>query len=119
MATSVLVVDDERAIQSLIGMSLSSEGIVVRTADDGIEALDLVKEQEFDLVILDLQMPRMDGRTFFRALRALPCDTPVMVLSAHGAKRTQREIGAEAGMDKPFDPIMLTERVKELIGIDH
>jgi DNA-binding response OmpR family regulator len=113
--TSVLVVDDERAIRSLIGMSLSSEGIAVYMAGNGQEALDMVKERQFDLLIVDLQMPVMDGRTFVRELRALPCDTPVLVLSAYEAQRAQRELGAEAGMDKPFDPTMLTERVRALV----
>jgi DNA-binding response OmpR family regulator len=114
--TSVLVVDDEQSIRSLIGMSLSAEGIAVYMADDGVQALQMVKERTYDLVILDLQMPHMDGRTFFREMRALPCDTPVLLLSAYEVRRTQREIGAEAGMDKPFDPDTLTERVKQLVG---
>jgi two-component system chemotaxis response regulator CheY len=109
-------VDDEQAIRSLIGMSLASEGFVVYMAVNGRQALEMVNERVYDLVILDLQMPEMDGRTFFRELRAMPCDTPVLLLSAFEVKRAQREIGANDSLDKPFDPEKLTERVKQLVG---
>jgi DNA-binding response OmpR family regulator len=71
-------------------------------------------DRPFDAIILDLQMPVMDGPSMYRELRALPCATPVLLLSAYGAKNAQLELGAEAAMDKPFDPFTLADRVRAL-----
>jgi CheY-like chemotaxis protein len=113
---NVLVVDDDPGIRSLLGMTLASDGANVHMAEHGQAALELVRKTDAcHLIVLDLQMPVMDGRTFFRALRALPCATPVLIMSALGAEKARQELGAEAAIDKPFDPFILAERVKELI----
>ena len=113
----ILVVDDDPGIRSLLGMALASDGADVHMASNGSEALEAVRESHrFDLIILDLSMPVMDGRACYRGLRALPCDTPVLLLSAHGAAEARRELGAQAAMAKPFDPFVLAERVNELVA---
>jgi two-component system OmpR family response regulator len=113
---TVLVVDDDRGIRNLLGMGLASEGADVHMAEDGAVALEVVRStHRFDVIVLDLSMPVMDGRTFYRELRALPCDTPVMLLSAYGGQTARQELGAEAAMDKPFDPFVLGDRVCDLI----
>jgi DNA-binding response OmpR family regulator len=66
-------------------------------------------------IILDLNMPLMDGRTYFGELRVLTRRTPVMLLSAFDAEAAQRELGAEAAMSKPFDPVQLTDHVQQLL----
>ena len=116
----VLVVDDDPGIRSLVGLSLASEGWVVSMAANGLEALEAVEdaaERSFDLIILDVQMPTMDGRTFYRELRALRDYTPVLMLSANGAEQARREVGANAAMSKPFDPYVLAERAKEVAAV--
>jgi CheY-like chemotaxis protein len=118
--TTILVVDDDSGIRSLLGMALATEGSDVHMAENGAVALEVVRASHpFDLIVLDLSMPVMDGPTFFRALRALPCETPVLLLSAHGARAARRELGAEAAMDKPFDPFVLAERVRGMIPGHH
>jgi CheY-like chemotaxis protein len=64
--------------------------------------------------VLDLQMPVMDGRSFYTALRQLPSDVPVLLLSAYGSRAAQRELGADDALDKPFDPVILIERLRRL-----
>jgi two-component system response regulator MprA len=113
----VLVVDDDSGIRRLVELLLTGDGYTVDIAIDGLDALERIREsgQEYDLVILDLNMPLMDGRTYFRELRALASQTPVMLLSAFDAETAQRELGAEAAMAKPFDPLVLSDRVRRLL----
>lgn len=110
----ILVVDDDPGVRQLVAMTLASEGWVVRTAADGVAALDEAQQCEFDAVVLDLQMPVMDGRAFYNALRGMPSSVPVLLLSAYGSRSAQRELGANDALDKPFDPMVLVQRLKKL-----
>src|SRR5262245_48734363 len=86
----ILVVDDDPGIRSLLGMTLAAEEWDVHMAGNGEQALEVVRSTHpFDLIVLDLQMPVMDGRTFYRRMRELPCDSPVLLLSAYGAASAQ------------------------------
>ena len=69
-----------------------------------------------DLVILDLQMPVMDGRTFYREFRQKGFRSPVVILSAYNAEGARQELGAEAALNKPFDPDRIGEVVRSLVG---
>lgn len=100
----VLIVDDDPRIMSLVRLTLLDEGHRVRTAHDGVEGMAEVEAEPPDAIVLDLEMPVMDGRAFFRALRSAGNDSPVLVLSAYGAHQARRELGAEAALDKPFEP---------------
>lgn len=111
----VLIVDDDPAISKMMRLNLVSEGFGVRTAIHGADGLTSVAEHEPDVIVLDLQMPVMDGRTFFRELRARGCDIPVIVLSAYGADSARLELGAEASMGKPFDPMDLVTTIRRVI----
>jgi len=97
-------------------MTLASEGWTARTAADGHMALNEVRERAFDAIVLDLQMPVMDGRSFYRSLRDLPSDIPVLLLSAYGSRSAQQELGANDALDKPFDPYVLVERLRKLVA---
>lgn len=99
----VLVVDDDPALRRLIASTLADAGLEVRTAQDGRTALELSLQAPPDVVVLDLEMPEMDGRACFRALRSRGIRAPVLILSAYGARNAASELGAEAAMDKPFD----------------
>ena len=115
--SKILVVDDDEALLRVISLSLFLEDdCSVETARDGIEALERVTSDTFDLVILDLSMPRMDGRTFFRELRARGHRMPVVILSAYGAESARQELEAEAAISKPFDPDLLLEKIKPLLS---
>lgn len=111
----VLVVDDEPGISRIVRLMLESEGLSVEVRDSGATALEFVESKEVRLVLLDLNMPVMDGLEFFRQLRQRGFTTPVIIMSAHGARRAAREIGAEAYLDKPFMPADLIARIEKLM----
>lgn len=113
------MVDDDPALLRVVQLSLQSEGFRVTTARNGIEALQRLDQGEYDLIVLDLQMPQMDGRTFYREMRARGSRTPVMILSAFGADKARSELAAEASFNKPFDPENLIERISGLLKADH
>ena len=116
---NILIVDDDPAITQLITAELTDEGFDVMTATNGQEALARVAESLPDGIVLDLEMPVMDGRACFRALRARGVTTPVLLLSAHGAVSAQHELGADDAMNKPFDPEQLSAHVHELVESQH
>jgi CheY-like chemotaxis protein len=116
---SVLVVDDDAALLRLLRLSLQDSGFEVQTATNGQEALEKVSSQNPRVIVLDLEMPVMDGRTFVREMRARGCSTPVLILSAFDAKRAQGELMTEASMSKPFDPDDLLRVIGELARADH
>ncbi len=90
-------------------------------AVDGQDGLDKAKAQTFDLVLTDQNMPRMDGLTLIRALRALPAyqRVPILMLTTESGddmKSKGRAAGANGWLVKPFDPQRLTEVVKKVLG---
>ena len=111
----VLAVDDDPAILELIRLTLTDEGFTVAAATNGLEALASFDEVHPDIIVLDLEMPVMDGRAFYRMLRERGADTPVLLLSAHGARAALRELGADAAIEKPFDPYALGRRLRSLV----
>lgn len=112
----VLMVDDDPALSRMVRLNLLSEGFRVQMAIHGADGLNSVAKHEPDVIVLDLQMPVMDGRTFFRELRSRGCATPVIVLSAYGAENARQEMGAEASIGKPFDPIDLVSAIRRVIA---
>jgi CheY-like chemotaxis protein len=113
MNSTVLVVDDDPGVRRLSSMVLRSAGFEVRSAENGREALLLLVDFDPAVVVLDLQMPVMDGRSFFRAIEG-PARPPVLLLSAYEPQRACDELGAEACLAKPFDPDDLIEKVSEM-----
>jgi DNA-binding response OmpR family regulator len=109
----VLVVDDEPAIRNLERVILKSAGYEVMTAANGAEALDLIEQNTPAVVVLDMQMPVMDGRSLFRTLVSRGCRPAVLVV-ANDASRAQKELGAEASLEKPFAPEDLIARIEAL-----
>lgn len=113
--TSVLIVDDDRNLSLFLSTVLTLEGHEVVTCSDGVEALSLLQDRQVDVIVLDLRMPKMDGRTFFRELRAIGNRTPVLIASAYGAHDAQRELGAEGAVEKPFSPDRLAGAIRKLL----
>jgi DNA-binding response OmpR family regulator len=113
---SVLIVDDDRNLSLFLTTVLSLEGHEVVTSTDGTAALELLQTRDVDVIVLDLRMPRMDGRTFFRELRAKGNNTPVLIASAYGAHEAQRELGAEGAVEKPFSPDTLARAIRAVLG---
>ena len=110
----VLVIDDDVSLSRLVRAILRTADYEVAQAFNGIEGLEVVSREHPDVIVLDLQMPQMDGRGFFRELRARGDQTPVLVSSSFGARSAQKELGAEGSIEKPFDPDALVAAVTEL-----
>lgn len=115
-AARILVVDDDVNLTRLLRAILRTSGFEVVTAGDSTEGLSVAESEQFDLIILDLRMPVMDGRTFYRELRARGVDTPVVIASAYGARAAQAELGAQASIEKPFDPDRLIDTVNAILN---
>ena len=115
-APRVLLVDDDPALLRMLGLIFRTEGFEVLTGRDGQEALEVIGVQTVDAIVLDLQMPVMDGRQFYRELRARGLETPVVLLSAYGAEEARRELGAPAAVSKPFDTALLVGEVRRLLA---
>ena len=113
-STRVLVIDDDAALLRMLSLCLSTAGIQVTTADGGHSGLDRLQDNHFDVIVLDLQMPRMDGRSFYHEMESRGHEAPVIILSAYGAEQARRELGAAAAIAKPFDPDTLVETVLSL-----
>jgi two-component system, OmpR family, response regulator MprA len=113
----VLVVEDDEEIADVLRRSLRTEGYEVRTAGDGVEALDLAVGFVPDLVVLDLGLPRLDGVEVCRRLRA-ESDVPILILTAR-AETENRVDGLDSGADdylvKPFERQELLARIRALL----
>ncbi len=118
MGKKVLIVEDDRHIVALVRYILDREGYEVMIARDGVEGLEVAETFQPDLVVLDLNMPRMDGVEVCRRLKA-GRDVPVIFLTVH-AERTAIARGYRAGADdyviKPFELEDLLRRIKKLLG---
>lgn len=110
----VLVVDDDVSLSRLVRAILRTAQYEVAQAYNGIEGLEAASRERPDVIVLDLQMPQLDGRGFFRELRARGDYTPVLVSSSYGARSAQQELGAEGSIEKPFDPDALVAAVARL-----
>src|SRR5262249_49083545 len=111
---TVLVVDDEPRLVDVVRMNLEMGGYRVLEAFDGAEALEKLKEDLPDLVVLDVMMPEMDGFETLRRLREVS-NVPVIMLTvrSEAADRIKGlEIGADDYLSKPFDPRELQSRIK-------
>ena len=114
---NILVCDDDHAIVDAIEIYLSQEGYTVLKAYDGQEAIEMLKEHEVHLLILDIMMPRLDGiRATMKIRETNP--VPIIFLSAKSEdvdKILGLNIGADDYITKPFNPLELTARVKSLL----
>ncbi|MFG2001507.1 response regulator transcription factor [Spirillospora sp. NPDC048911] len=114
----ILIVDDEPAVRESLVRSLEFEGYAVAEAADGTAALDRVAREEPDLVVLDVLMPRMDGLTACRRMRAQGATMPVLMLTARdmvGDRVTGLDAGADDYLVKPFELDELLARIRALL----
>jgi len=119
MAKKILVIEDEKDIRDLLQHYLKREGYDVHGAEDGDSGLCKLAKERYDLLLLDLMLPRMDGLEVCRVLRsqAETADLPIIMLTAKG-EETDRIVGLELGADdyitKPFSPREVVARVKAI-----
>ena len=115
---SILLVEDEENLHEALKLNLQLEGYDVSSAFDGVKALDMIRQEYFDLVILDVMLPGLDGITIAETMRIQNNDSPVLMLSAKNTG-ADRVLGLKKGADdyltKPFNLEELLLRVQKLI----
>lgn len=113
----ILVVDDEAKIREVIRTYAEFEGHSVFEASDGLEAIEMCKEQDFDVIVMDVMMPRLDGFSSYKEIKKNK-DIPVLMLSARG-EEYDKLFGFEIGIDdyvvKPFSPKELMARLNVIV----
>lgn len=117
----ILAVDDSASLRQMVAFTLKEAGHEVLEAADGVEALDIARNAAADLVISDVNMPRMDGISLVRELRGLPDYkfTPILLLTTESGddkKQEGRAADATGWLVKPFDPEALLSTIKRVLG---
>ena len=118
--STVLVVDDDPVILKLLEVNFEMEGFVVLVAHDGEEGIEVARNEQPDVIVSDIMMPRVSGLELVTALKSDPgtSDIPIILLSAKAQNADVRS-GLDAGADdyvtKPFEPLDLVDRVNRLL----
>jgi len=121
MSKTILAVDDSASMRQMLGVTLRAAGYQVVEAADGDEALHFARHKRVDLVLTDVNMPRMDGITLVSELRLLPDYhlTPLLLLTTESSperKAAGKRAGATGWMVKPFDPDQLLATLARVLG---
>jgi two-component system, chemotaxis family, chemotaxis protein CheY len=121
MSLEILAVDDSRTMRDMIRLALEPVGFTVHTADDGVHASEILANIVPDVIITDINMPRMDGFGFINAVRDRRDHrtTPILVLTTEAApemKLRARAAGATGWIVKPFDPAKLVKALQMVAG---
>ncbi len=124
MSKRILIIEDELDLAMTISERLKAAGFETRTANDGIAGIEALKKEKFQLIILDIMMPNMDGLSFAAILRSRDDakDVPVIVMTAKDddeTKATCGNLGVAAFLEKPYDPEKLISKVKQLLRDAH
>lgn len=112
---NILVVEDEKKLARVLQLELEYEGYQVRTSHDGREAMDLISEQDFDLILLDVMLPGLSGMEILRRMRKDEQLTPVILLTARDEtydKVSGLDLGANDYITKPFEIEELLARIR-------
>jgi len=112
----ILIVEDEKPIANLMELTLTNAGYQCVQANDGLTAADLIEANEYDLAVLDIMLPRVNGYELLRYLRTM--NTPVIFVSAKGSLRDRvygLDLGADDYLVKPFEPPELVARVESVL----
>lgn len=117
---NILVIDDEEIVRISCRRALTPEGFNVEVARDGLEGLRLLKDKPYDLILIDLKMPNMDGMEVLENILAMRPDAKVIIITGYSAVETAVKaikMGAFNYLEKPFTPDSLLEAVKEALSI--
>ena len=120
MSKTIMIVDDSSSLRTVVGLALKRAGYEVLEAEDGQDAMTKLDGRKLNLIVSDVNMPRMDGIQFVTQVKAHPRYkfTPVIMLTTEGqdAKKEQgRAAGAKAWITKPFNPPVLLDAVSKLV----
>lgn len=120
MSKKIITVDDSPSVRKMVEFSLKSKGYAMGSAGDGIEALELMRQEPFDAVILDVNMPRMNGLEFLENIKNDEnlAAIPVIMLTTEGQDEDRDKamaLGATAYIVKPFKPTQLLSLLEEIL----
>ena len=118
----ILVVDDEEIMLKSLEAWLTDEGFLVRTAENGMDALRLIRELKPDVIVLDIKMPGMDGVTLLKKIKEVDSELPVIMITAYGTIENAVESMKEGAFDfltKPFPPEKLSHMLKLVLEHQH
>jgi CheY-like chemotaxis protein len=116
---NILVVDDEDALRTVLSSELQSEGYSVVSAADGDEAISILQQKSFDLVLLDIKMPRVDGFEVLRFLKERYPKTKVIMLTGFADLKNaieSKKLGAEDFVSKPYDLVDLLTTIERVLS---
>jgi CheY-like chemotaxis protein len=114
----ILIVDDEPELVEELSLILTEEGYAVTAAPDGLQAVELFREGSYDLVLMDVKMPEMNGVDALHEILAINPEAKVVIITGSFAQNLSAqalEDGAVAALFKPFDPEVLLETIKKLV----
>ncbi|MFO7982747.1 MAG: response regulator [Desulfuromonadales bacterium] len=120
MSKRIMTVDDSASVRQMVSFTLKNSGYDVLEADDGQAALEMMQEQAVDMIVTDLNMPRLDGIELIREARKLPGGKfiPIIMLTSEsqaGKKQQGKEAGATGWIVKPFKPEQLLAVVQRVL----
>lgn len=118
MSKKILIIDDEPQLVESIAVRLKASGYAVITAPDGVSGINKFKEDEPDLVILDIMMPGLSGLDVLKELKQISLNVPVIMLTAYGTPQSAIEslrLGAYDHLAKPFNTETLLEMIKKAL----
>ncbi len=121
MKKKILSVDDSPSVRKLVEFTLKSKGFQVSSAEDGLAALELMAKEQFDAIVLDINMPRMNGLEFLEKVKAddVYAPIPVIMLTTEGQEEDQdkaMDLGATAYIVKPFKPTLLLRIIDKTLA---
>lgn len=114
----ILVIDDTKNIRMLLTKCLEHEGYQVETASDGLEALDMLSKDKYDLTFLDIKMSKLSGTEVLKSIREMGIDTPVIIITAYATVKNAVEctkLGAVTYLQKPFTAEKIRTVLSELM----
>ncbi|GGI95075.1 response regulator [Streptomyces brasiliensis] len=114
----LLIVEDEKRLATSLARGLSAEGYVVDVAHDGVDGLHLARERDYDLIVLDIMLPGLNGYRVCSQLRADGDETPILMLTAKDGEYDEAEgldTGADDYLTKPFSYVVLQARIRALL----
>jgi len=123
MSKHILIVDDSKTVRNLVAFIMKKEGFKVTTAEDGLDGLEKLYSNPIDLIISDVNMPRMDGFTFIKTVREQDAykDTPIVILSTEGQEKDIQfgmNLGANLYLVKPTQPEKMVRNIRMLLGTE-
>jgi DNA-binding response OmpR family regulator len=113
----ILILDDEENILSLLSTILRLGGHEVVTANNQTDGHDILRRSAIDMLLLDLRLGDLDGRDFFHRARGDGYSGAIVIVSAYGALRAARELGADGAIEKPFEPTELLAEIDRIVSL--